>query len=215
LGSLFISVSNLSITIPTWFPDFATPDLGCLIRRKHELEVEPGNVGIHVEFVPSIDFAPQYHQTYFRIKCGDAGFFERCAVYRTNDLTDPLPLQPDFVLGGDKPVYATDWLRYPAFSAQSIYWFFGEYRNPAEQSWRLDSLVAHTYDIYENGTLSTVHYDDTGADNDLNDMILEIAIVGRKQIIFKPAIGQEAATEIFKKQVMPRIQEELARVKEK
>ena len=93
--------------------------------------------------------------------------------------------------------------------------FFGQYRNPGEQQWRPDSLVAHIYDIYENGTLSNVHYDDTGADRDLNDIVLEVAIVGRKPIsIFEPAIEQEAATEIFKKQGMPRIQEELARVKE-
>jgi hypothetical protein len=78
------------------------------------------------------------------------------------------------------------------------------------------SLVGHVYDIYENGTLSTVHYDDTEADGDLDDMILEVAIVGRKQMrIFEPAIEQEAATEAFKKQAMPRIREEMARVQEK
>ena len=47
-------------------------------------------------------------------------------------------------------------------------------------------------------------------------MILEVAIVGRKPIsVFEPAIGQEAATEIFKKQGMQRIQEEIAKVKKK
>ena len=82
------------------------------------------------------------------------------------------------------------------------------------QQWRADSLVAHTYDIYQNGTLSEVHYDDTGGDRDLNDMILEVAIVGRRPInVFEPAIGQDSATEIFKKQGMPRIQEEIAKVK--
>ena len=46
-------------------------------------------------------------------------------------------------------------------------------------------------------------------------MVLEVAIVGRKPIrIFEPAIEQEVATELFKKQAMPRILEELARVKE-
>ena len=219
LAAYLTGVSTLSIPIPTFFPDFATPDLGCFVRRKHDIEIEQGSANIHIEYVPSIDFAPQHHQTYFRIKCGEAGFFQRCGVHRTNDFSIPGQIlehqQPDFVLGGDQRVYATDWLRYPVFSAESYYWFFGQYRNPGQQQWRPDSLVAHIYDIYENGTLSTVHYDDTGADRDLNDMVLEVAIVGRKPIrIFEPAIEQEVATELFKKQAMPRILDELARVKE-
>jgi len=41
------------------FPNPATPDLGCLVRRKHGLQTEPFNV--HVEFQPSIDL-PQLRQ---------------------------------------------------------------------------------------------------------------------------------------------------------
>lgn len=139
-------------------------------------------------------------------------------MHRTNDFSIPGPIlehqQPDFVLGGDQHVYATDWMRYPVSSAESYYWFFGQCRNPAQQQWQPDLVVAHIYDIYENGTLSTVHYDDAGGDNDLNDMILEIAIVGRKPIrIFDPVVGQKASAEIFKKQAMPRIRGELARIK--
>jgi len=210
---------TLIIEYPNFFPDFATPDLGCFVRSKHELEIEEGNANYHIEYAPSIDFAPEYHQTYFRIKCGNAAFYQRCGVHRTSQFDNIPPFiienrVPDFVLGGDKPVYATDWLRYPVSSGWWYYWFFGQYRNPAEQQSRADSLVAHSYDIYENGTLSEVHYDDTGGDRDLNDMILEVAIVGRRPInVFEPVIGQDSATEIFKKQGMPRIQEEIAKVK--
>ena len=37
------------------FPNFVTPDLGCIVRRKHELEVEVGSANIHVQFLPSIE----------------------------------------------------------------------------------------------------------------------------------------------------------------
>ncbi len=50
----------MTVLFPPLFPDFATPDLGCLVRRKHELQIEDGNANVHVEFVPSIDFAPLF-----------------------------------------------------------------------------------------------------------------------------------------------------------
>lgn len=38
----------------------AAPDLGCLVKRKHELQFEAGSANVHVEFVPSIDFQPTF-----------------------------------------------------------------------------------------------------------------------------------------------------------
>ena len=208
----------MSFLFPPSFPNFATPDLGCLVRRKHELQIEEINRNIHVEFVPSIDFAPRFHQTYFRIKCGKAGFFERCMVHRTTDFSIPGPIletfPPDFVLGGDQHVHATDWLRYPVSTSPMNYWFFGQYRNPAETRWKSDALVGHSYDIYENGTLSTVYYDDTGADRDMDDMVVEIAIVGRTPIrIFTQAVDQAIATRHFEEHAAPRILAEMAKLK--
>jgi hypothetical protein len=93
------------------------------------------------------------------------------------------------------------------------YWFFGQYRNPAETQWKSDVLVGHSYDIYENGTLSTVYYDDTGADRDLNDMVIEIAIVGRTPIkIFTQAVDQAVATH-HEEHAAPRILAEMAKLK--
>ena len=43
------------------FPNPATPDLGCFVRRKHERQTEPFN--IRVEFQPSIDL-PQHVLTF-------------------------------------------------------------------------------------------------------------------------------------------------------
>ena len=71
-------MATRNVIAPFLFPNFATPDLGCLVRRKHDLEIEVGAANIHVEFMPSIEFQPRYHQTYFRVKCGSAAFFQRC-----------------------------------------------------------------------------------------------------------------------------------------
>jgi hypothetical protein len=146
-----------------------------------------------------IDFAPRFHQAYFRVKCGKAAFFERCMVHRTADFSVPGPIleqfPPDFVLGGDFTPRSTDWIRYPVSGSPQNYWFFGQFRNPAEVQWRPDAIMAHAYDIYDNGTLSTVQYDDTGGDRDLNDLIIEVAIVGRTPIgILTQAVEQQAAT---------------------
>jgi hypothetical protein len=44
------------------FPNPNVPDLGCFVRRKHEFERDDDFQNLHVEFNPSIDFSPQYHQ---------------------------------------------------------------------------------------------------------------------------------------------------------
>jgi hypothetical protein len=60
------------------------------------------------------------------------------------------------------------------------YWFSGEHRNPAQPNWQGDAAVGHKFDIYDNGTLSTVGFDDTGGDRDFDDFVLEVAIVYRR-----------------------------------
>jgi hypothetical protein len=194
------------------FPNLNTPDLGCFVRRKHEFEtetdVDPQNV--HIEFNPSIDFSPPFHQTYFRIICGKAAFFQRCFVYMTPDAqVPPVVLQtrpPDFVLGGDFLPHPSEWSRFPTQGGERFYWFFGQNRNPANPTWQADALVGHSYDIYENGTLSTVRYDDTGGDRDFDDLILEVAIVGRRSWgDLTQAVNQAAVHAKIKKEGLPKL----------
>lgn len=195
------------------FPNPNTPDLGCFVRRKHGFETDPDVdfENLHVDFNPSIDFSPQYHQTYFRVSCGEAGFFQRCLVYMTTDATIPPPIlqqfPPGFVLGGDYTPHPSDWVRFPTQSGERIYWFFGQHRDPATTVWQPDALVGHSYDIYENGTLSTVQYDDTGADRDFNDLIVEVAIVGRRSWVNLPdAPAQAAVNRTIQEKGIPRLQ---------
>jgi len=195
------------------FPNPATPDLGCFVRRKHEIEIEPFN--IHVEFAPSIDLPVPTQQVYFRVLCGKAAFFQRALVFMTVDASVPGPIlqqfPPDWVLGGDFPPHPSDWLRFPAQTGQRFYWFFGQHRNPAAGPWTPDSFVGHTYDIHDNGTLSTVHYDDTGGDRDMNDLILEVAVVKRKEPVIAQAEGQLEVNARFERDLLPRLRERKAK----
>jgi hypothetical protein len=190
----------MSIEDIALFPNPSSPDLGCFVRRKHGLEVETGAENIHVELNPSIDFHPAYHQLYFRVICGEAAYYQRCFVYMTSDLSIPPPVlasfPPDWVLGGEYTPRPSDWQRYPTQSGERFYFFVGQHRNPSESTWAPDALVGHSYDIYENGTLSTIYHDDTGGDRDLDDFVLEAAVVGRsswKAIAQAP--DQEVVTE--------------------
>jgi hypothetical protein len=192
------------------FPSPNAPDLGCFVRRKHELEIEEPFHNIHVELNPSIDFNPRYHQLYFRVTCGEAAFFQRCLVYMTTDLSIPPPnliaFPPDWILGGEYTPHPSDWQKYPTQSGDRFYWFIGQHRNPSGGSWTADALVGHTYDIYENGTLSTIRYDDTGGDRDMDDFVLEAAIVGRRswQDVVQ-ASNQEAINELVAREGLPKL----------
>jgi len=128
----------------------------------------------------------------------------------TTDAQIPPPIlqnfPPDFVLGGDFTPRPSDWNRFPTQSGERFYWFFGQHRNPASASWEPDALVGHSYDIYENGTLSTVRYDDTGGDRDFNDLILEVAIVGRRSWRdLVQAKSQAAVNAKIEKESLPRL----------
>jgi hypothetical protein len=194
------------------FPNPNTPDLGCFIRRKHEFQTDPDVefLNVNVEFNPSIDFHPTYHQTYFRVMCGEAAFFERCLVYMTPDVSIPPPVlqefPPAFVLGGDYTPHPSDWQHFSTQFGERFYWFFGQCRNPATTVWQPDALVGHSYDIYENGTLSIVRYDDTGGDRDFNDLVLEVAIVGRRSWVNLPVAEAQAAVNAkIQKEGIPRL----------
>ena len=162
----------------------ATPDLGCFVERKHGLET----YGFHVYGEPSpwrivgdqLVFLD--HQCYFRVACGKAGHFQRCFVHMRGanaSITDVINMPPEFVLGGDFRPYPSDWLKYPVQQQGRTYFFSGHHRNPAGGSWQWDDAVGHTYDIYDNGTLATVRWDDTGEDNDFDDFVVEVAVVRR------------------------------------
>jgi hypothetical protein len=175
---------HLPELFPWWSPD--TPDLGCFVRRQHGFESY--NFHVHGEPSPWLITGDTLrffdHQTYFRVKCGKAAFFQRCLVYMrgsTASVTDVLFQLPEWVLGGDYRPYPSDWLKYPTQQGGRMYFFAGEHRNPAESAWRWDAAVGHTYDIYDNGTLSTVQWDDAGGDRDFDDFVVEVAVVRRRR----------------------------------
>jgi hypothetical protein len=162
-----------------WTPN--TPDLGCFVRRKHGFRID-AEFRLWNEFAPwdANGYIP--HQAYFRVVCGKAGFYQRAKVWMRQSL-DPLILggaMPDCVLGGDFRPYPSEWFKFSPQKGEMYYWFSGEHRDPAQANWHGDAVVGHSFDLYDNGTLSTVGFDDTGADRDCNDLVLEVAIVYRR-----------------------------------
>jgi hypothetical protein len=196
---------------PFWTPD--TPDLGCFVRQKHGLET----YNFHVYGEPSpweiSDGSLRFfdHQAYFRVKCGKAAFFQRCLVYMRDgqpSLTVVLGALPDWVLGGDYRPYPSDWLKFPPQRGSRTYFFAGEHRDPTGSVWRWDAAVGHTYDIYDNGTLATVQWDDTGGDRDFNDLVVEVAVVRRSRYFGDLVLAErdEEALKRFADEIEPELE---------
>ena len=110
--------------------------------------------------------------------------------------------------GGDHRPYPSDWVKFPVQSGPKDYWFAGEHRNPSQASWEGDASVGHVYDRYDNGTLSTVGWDDTGGDLDYNDLTMEIAVVYRRSYfdLLGPVVTSDAALEGFVREELPKYQ---------
>ena len=199
--------------VPHLFPFFspATPDLGCFTRNKHPFQHD-WDFFLWTEFAPWEAGKVLTHQTYFRVKCGKAAFHQRVCVWMTPANTNPPPLiglPPDFVLGGAHVPVPSDWQKFPVRSSDTWYWFAGEHKPPEETAWRRDAAVGHSFDIYDNGTLSTVGWDDTGGDRDFNDVVVEVAVVRRSNFFddLQPFVLSAHEMEQLEKHVLPKMLE--------
>lgn len=173
--------TGTGIDIDLVFPTPATPDLGCLVRRVHDFEKD---FDFHMWSELS-GVLRGHHQVYFRVKCGSAAFYQRCAVYMSDDFVAPgTPITATLggsMLGGEFQPRPSDWRKFPAQQVPREYWFHGEHRDPNTKGWQRDAMVGHSFDIYEHGTLSTVGWDDIpGGDGDMNDLIVEVAVIDRR-----------------------------------
>ena len=183
-----------------WGPSPNTPDLGCFVRTEHPFELD---YEFHMweELSPVIQVP---HQVYFRVMCGEAAYYQRCHVYMS-DMWVPPGWPGDALLGGDQTPRPSDWEKFPVQSRPRRYFFHGEHRNPAAPTWSRDAAVGHSYDTYENGTLSRVGWDDTGGDMDMNDLIVEVAVVRRRSFFddLKVAEIDEVTLAKFTDEVIP------------
>jgi hypothetical protein len=101
-------------------------------------------------------------------------------------------------------------MKYPPQLGSRIYFFAGEHRDPNTPKWIWDRSLGHTYDIYDNGTLATVYYDDVrvGGDRDFNDLIVEVAVV-RRQLFFdnlEVAQRDDDALKRFATEIEPKLE---------
>lgn len=197
---------DLSVVFPFHTPD--VPDLGCFLEHRHDLQ----SYDFYVWGEPSPWTLEGIirHQTYARVICGEAGAYERAQVVMldgSSTISDALGSALDFVLGGDFRAQPSEWIKFPTQSENKMYWFVGAHRDPASVSWEPDAVVGHAFDIYENGTLSTVHFDNTRADGEMDDYILEVAVVHRRPFVFEPLPVVQADVRRFDVDRFPELRE--------
>ena len=161
-----------------WFHTPAEPDLGPLVQTGHGFEED---YDFHA-WAELSDIAQQPHQAYARVKGGSAKHFQRCGFSMRDpgdDIVRIINLPPDKLLGGDSRPKPSHWVSFPVQTSPRIYWLTGEHRDESQPTWLRAEAVGHRFDIFENGTMSTVRWDDDGTDRDFNDHIVELALVTR------------------------------------
>lgn len=89
----------------------------------------------------------------------------------------------------------------PGFNS---YWFFGYHAR--DGVWYADAAVGHITDVYSNGILTTVYYDDDASDLDMNDFVIQIfTTTGGIRPLKLPPLQAEINGK-FEKDVLPRLQ---------
>lgn len=155
-----------------------TPHLGTHVRREREFTESPTRNMYAVSAPTDDDGRVVPHQVFFRVLVGRAENWQACLVQRTRDRAQvPDGSAPDWVLGGARPTRQTDWLQYAPTDAFGRYWFTGVHRVHDGEDWRPDIFVGYTRDAFEQGTLTTIYYDDTAGDLDADDLVIEVAVV--------------------------------------
>jgi hypothetical protein len=196
-----------------WWTTPDTPDLGAFRQHKHGFEDDGGDF-LWCEFAPWewVNGQPHWipHQTYVRIKNGEAAFHQRVSAWMVPEGAPPPLFQglpPAFVLGGDHPPWPSDWVKFPVQTTPHDYWLFGENRNPAQPNWQRDTAVGHSFDLFANGTLSTVGWDDSAGDRDFNDLVVEVAVVYRRNYwsVFDEIRLEAEAIRAFEKSALPKL----------
>src|SRR5471032_841465 len=140
----------MTVLFPPLFPDFATPDLGCLVRRKHELQIEDGNANVHVEFVP-YRFRSALPPGVFPGQMRKGGFLRTLhgpqdgRFQRARADFGAVPSGFRFGRRFHPALHGLDPLSRFGKSAELL--VLRTVPEPAEVQWRPDAIMAHAYDI--------------------------------------------------------------------
>jgi hypothetical protein len=119
-----------------------------------------------------------HHQVHYRVAGGESGLWQRCVVYVRNapPANTPLPAgNIDLILGGEFWATPTGWSAFEPHSGTYTYYWGGAYHK--DGGWHWDSGVRERKDVYANGIVWTLNYDDTGDHPDYNDYTIEVACV--------------------------------------
>ena len=186
---------NTGLLIPAAI--LSEPHLGCYVRRRHDFETDAASFNLHLEMPEGP------HRVYFRACGGRAAFWQRCLI-NTSSAFLPVPQDVAWQLGGDAAPQSSPWFSFGPVLGPWIYWFFGQHHR--DQEWYPDYAVGHIFDEYENGTLSHVWYEDTGADRDFDDFRIEVAVerlitsveIGTRQLAVNRRLAEERLARLVK-----------------
>lgn len=171
------------------------PDLGYWISRRHEYQIEQG-LNIYAES------NEDPVEICFRTAGSEAALRQKCAIYLTQSwfpIPNPTAQQPAYALDESSRAWKT-FGRHPGFTA---YWFFGYHSR--DGNWLPNTAIAHMTDVYSNGLLTTVYFEDTGAGGDFNDLVIQIFSATRAGSAFAVPAAQKKISKKFEKDVLPRL----------
>lgn len=119
------------------------------------------------------------HQVWYRVSGGDALFRQRLRVYQEN--AGPRPqnqLPPDSArrqeLISNEP---TSWFMFPAETGILTYYFDGDHRVGASQSWENAFGLKVRRTRYANGNLYELGFEDREDLDDFNDLEIQVVIL--------------------------------------
>lgn len=147
-----------------------------LIDRREAFDIERPSATAFSIWNASSD---QRHEVWFRIRGGDALFQQRLRVYKEQDLPRP----PDTLPPSSELIYeiegnrASDWISLGFEDEFYTYYFDGDNRPFGRPGWDHSKAVRAQKEIYNNGDLYRVSFEDLNTLDDYNDLEVEVVLV--------------------------------------
>lgn len=146
------------------------PDLGTLTKQNDIDEIVPGKSFYTI-------YLDNHFKLYYRVKGGKSSpLWQGCYIYERNaPPQNSLPRDSHNVqLGGEFNTTPTNWSSFETHNSTYTYYFAGIHHQ--NRKWDWDYGFHITRDVYTNGYIWTLSYDDNGSNPDYDDFIVEVAV---------------------------------------
>jgi len=134
----------------------------------------------------------QPHQIYFRVGSVQAMYRQGLLLFASPGIApsaSELPAKkPDF---HGAFVAESGWHVIEPKDEAFTYTVVGVYEDFQSLTFFYDSGLRHTKQVYANGVLHTLGFDDTGNDLDYDDLVVELAVVWRTPVSARLGVGME------------------------